>query len=330
MRAVVTGAFSNSGAAVAAELLRRGYSVHTLTNRRVPAAVPISHAPLQFDRQHLVEQLRGADLLVNTYWVRLADRLWPTGRSQTVAASGLAFAGAVERSRLLIDCAREAQVGRLVHFSVSNAERGRNLGYYGGKHQVERHIRDSGICAAIVRPTLVVGPNDVLSGNITWFLRRFPVFLMPRGGRYRLQPIVIDDLARIVADLAERTDYAEVDAAGPEVFSFREYVQLLAKGAGVRRWLLSAPNGLAMFALRLVGKLLSDVVLTSEELLGLQQELLLSHDPPLGRLSVSQWVLQHGAALGRRYTNDNQRHFLDHTPVSQLAEPQSPTTHPQD
>ena len=71
-RAVVTGAFSYTGSAVARELMRRGWQIHTLTNRRSPpGADHITSSRLLFDAAHLARELEGADLFVNTYWVRL-------------------------------------------------------------------------------------------------------------------------------------------------------------------------------------------------------------------------------------------------------------------
>ena len=51
------------------------------------------------------------------------------------------------------------------------------------------------------------------------------------------------------------------------------------------------------------------MVLTREELLGLEQELLFTHEPPLGRESVPDWLMQNGPTLGRSYINDMRRHF---------------------
>ena len=296
-RAVVTGAFSYTGAAVARELIDRGWKIHTLTNRRLPEdAAGITVAPLRFEADHLAHELDGADLFVNTYWVRLPAR-------------GQDFDTAVERSGMLIRAAVGAGVGRLVHVSVSNAAAGRALGYYGGKAKVEEVVRAAGLSYAIVRPTLVVGPNDVLTNNIAWFLRRFPFFLLPRGGRCRLSPVTLDDTARIIADAAERGDDAEMDAAGPDTMTFAEYARSLARACGVRRLFLSAPDILALGLLWVAGCLLRDVVLTREELLGLEQELLFTHAPPLGRESVPDWLMRNGAGLGRSYINDMHRHF---------------------
>lgn len=295
-RVVVTGAFSYVGASVANELLERGYSVHTLTNRRVPRSLDrITHAPLEFDVETLARELAGADAFVNTFWIRLPYR-------------GETFETAVAQSRQLIEAA--VRVGtRFVHVSVSNAAAGRNLGYYRGKATVEDALRSSNLSYAIVRPTLVVGAADVLTNNIAWFLRRFPIFPLPGDGRYRLQPVTIGDVGRIIADGVENDQCLEVDAAGPETFTFIEYLRLVRDACTASPPIVPVPSGLALAGLHLVEPFLRDVVLTREELLGLTQELLVSHHPPLGHASIREWLMQHGSALGRTYVNDLQRHF---------------------
>jgi NADH dehydrogenase len=298
-RVVITGPFSYIGAAVARELRARGWSVHGLTNRRRPeGAEDVTTAPLRFDPAHLERELRGADAVVSTYWVRL-----PHG--------GQSFDTAVANSRSLIAAAARARVGRLVSVSVSNADAASSLGYYRGKAHVDDAVRAAGLPHAIVRPTLVVGPSDVLTSNIAWFLRRFPLFPVPDGGRYRVQPITLDDVGRVAATAVEAEGDLDVDAAGPEIMTFREYVRLVARACGVRRWIVGAPAGLALAALRLLQPFLRDVVLTREELEGLAQEKLVSRQPPRGSESVSQWLLANGASLGRRYVNDLDRHFRD-------------------
>jgi NADH dehydrogenase len=296
-RAVVTGAFSYTGSAVAGALLSRGWSVHTLTSRRPPEGeTRITSAPLRFDLDHLARELAGADVLVSTSWVRMP---W----------KGMTFATAAERAAVLVQAAKEAGVPRIVQVTVSNAERASNLGYYAGKARVEAAVRSSGVSYAIVRPTLVVGREDVLTNNIAWLLRRFPVFLVPEGGAYRLQPITLEDHAEIIAGAVVGPSGLELDAAGPEIFTFAEYLRVLAGACGLRRVFLPAPNRLVLAALAALGAVLGDVVLTREELLGLQQEALLSHEPPRGRTSVRAWLMRNGPELGRRYVNDRYRHF---------------------
>ena len=113
-RIVITGAFSYTGAAVARELLKRGWEIHTLTNRsRPPEIGNISSSPLRFDLEYLKQNLAGANIFINTYWVRLP---W----------NNIDFQTAIENSHRLILAAVEAKVPRLVHVSVSSAEQGQN------------------------------------------------------------------------------------------------------------------------------------------------------------------------------------------------------------
>ncbi len=297
-RIVVTGAFSNIGAAVAENLLERGDTVHTLTGRDVPSGSPITRADLRFDREHLVWQLRGADALVNTYWIRLP-------------MAGQTFEGAVENAQVLFTAAREAEVGRVVHVSVSNAPNGTNLGYYRGKAKMERLLAETGLPHTILRPTLVLSERDILTSNIVWLLRQLPVFLLPKNGAAQLQPILLHEAGQLIADAIDEKENRIGDLAGPEIYTFREYIELLCEACALRRLLLPVPNGLALFATRVMGWLLSDVILSREELLGLQQELLLSHEAPAGQASVRAWLMEHGPKLGRRYLNDRRRHFGD-------------------
>ena len=296
-RAVITGAFSFTGAAVAAELLNRGWKVHTLTNRIPPAETQgITSSLLKFDLPYLQEQLKGADVFINTYWVRLP---W----------KGTNFQTAIGNTQLLVKAIAAAKVPRFVHVSVSRCEQGTNLGYYRGKYELEKFIAASGLSYAIVRPTLILGPKDVLTNNIAWFLRRFPIFPIPQGGSYRLQPVTLSDTARIIVDAAEKKENLTVDAAGPDTFTFREYLRLLAGFCGVKPFLIGTPNWVSLTGLRVIEPILRDVILTREELLGLEEELLCSDQKPLGQESVTEWLKLNAGNLGTTYANDVKRHF---------------------
>ena len=182
---VVTGGFSYTGRFVAPRLIDRGRRGRTLTNHPDPQSPlfrQIETVAMDFERPtELVEAMRGADTLYNTYWVR----------SNHGAAS---FAQAVRNTGLLIDAAREAGVRRIVHVSIANPDAS-DLPYYRGKAQLEQRVRESGLSYAIVRPTLLFGHGDVLINNISWFIRHLPVFGIPGRGRYRLQPVFVEDYA---------------------------------------------------------------------------------------------------------------------------------------
>jgi uncharacterized protein YbjT (DUF2867 family) len=298
---VVTGAFSYTGSFIARRLLREGVGVRTLTRRDDPVSTlhgQVETAPLQFaDRAALVASLRGARRLYNTYWVRFE-------RGETT------FDRAVRNSAVLFEAAAEAGVERIVHISVTNPSEDSPLPYFRGKAQVERALAEVGVDHAIVRPTLVFGPRDLLVNNIAWILRRFPVFVVPGDGSGRVQPVSAEDVAAIAV-----TATGTVDAAGPEEYSFGELVRLVGAAIGCRRRLVHAPPRLALALGAVVGAARRDVVLTRDELAGLQASLLVSAEPPRGRDSFREWLERNGPTLGRAYVSELARNFRPYRPL---------------
>jgi NADH dehydrogenase len=297
---VVTGAFSFTGSFIAQRLAAQGRRIKTLTNHpRRPGAEPIDAevAPLQFtDRDALVESLRGADTLYNTYWVRFRH-----GRQN--------FGTAVANTRVLLGAARDAGVRKVVHISVSNPAEDSPLDYYAGKARTERAVRESGLAWAIVRPTLIFGTRDILINNIAWILRRSPVFGIPGRGEYQLQPVAGEDVAEIATWAAEQVDNVTVDAAGPDTIAYTELVEAIAIAVGRHpRFVYISPRS-AIRAARLIGRVVNDVVLNGPELEGLTQELLVSHERPRGTRRLDNWLLTNAQTLGRIYASELERHW---------------------
>jgi uncharacterized protein YbjT (DUF2867 family) len=299
---VVTGAFSYTGSFIARRLLDDGVRVRTLTRRDDPASPlhrQVETAPLQFaDRTALVENLRGARCLYNTYWVRFER-------------GGTTFDRAVRNSVLLFEAAAQAGVERIVHVSVTNPSEDSPLPYFRGKAQVERALAAAGPAYAIVRPTLVFGPRDILVNNIAWILRRFPVFVVPGDGRGRVQPVSAEDVAEIAVTTAAGT----VDAAGPEEYTFDELVRAVGAAIGCRRPLVHASPRVALTLGAVVGAARRDVILTRDELEGLHASLLISKEPPRGRDSFREWLERDSSSLGRAYVSELARNFRPYAPL---------------
>lgn len=295
---VVTGAFSYTGRHVAEALLARGRRVRTLTRRpdaSHPLASRVEVAPLTFD-ESLAEHLRGADTLYNTYWVRFEH-------------GATTFDRAVENTKLLFRAARLAGIRRIVHISVANPDSSSPFPYFRGKARTEVALREAGLSHAIVRPTLVFGPEDILVNNIAWALRHIPIFLVAGDGLYQVQPASVRDTASICVEAGARDDDAVLDAAGPVRWTFEELVRLIARAVGSRAWIIHAPRAMTLGVGRIAGFGLRDVVLTRDELDALLAGLLVSHEPPRGLDRFDAWVAEHAAELGRRYVSELQRNF---------------------
>jgi NADH dehydrogenase len=248
------------------------------------------------DQAKLVESLRGVDTFFNTYWIR-----FDKGTNTQPAA--------VENTRTLVQAAALAGVRRIVHISITNPSPDSPLPYFWGKAANEKSVIESGMSYAILRPTVLFGKEDVLINNIAWILRCFPLFALPGDGSYRLQPVYVDDLASLAVEAADRNENLIWDAVGPEVFTFREMVQLIGRTIDCPRPLVPVPPGLALAAAQVIGLFVRDVVLTPEEIDGLMADLLVSNDPPRARIRLSDWLLENKNTVGREYASELQRHF---------------------
>jgi uncharacterized protein YbjT (DUF2867 family) len=299
---VVTGGFSYTGRFIARRLLADGHRVRTLTNHANRPGTEDLQAelevePLQFDdRKRLAISLRGADTLYNTYWVR-----FPHG--------GMNFDRAVANTRVLVQAAAEAGVRKVVHISVSNPSLDSPLAYYAGKARTEEVVKESGLAWAIVRPTLVFGPGDILINNIAWLLRHMPLFAMPGLGQYRVQPVAAEDVAEIAVSAASHEENMTVDAAGPETVTFAELVDQISIAVHRRPRFIYLTPGVFIPAGKVIGLFLRDIVLTREEVEGLMTELLVSAEPPHGTVRFDDWLLQHAETLGLHYASELDRHF---------------------
>jgi len=296
----VTGAFSYSGSHIAERLLDSGRQVRTLTfhpDRPHPLQACVETCAYRFDDPAaLARSLEGVSTLYNTFWVRF-------DHGQT------SFANAIERSRMLFFAAERAGVQRIVHLSITNPSIESPLPYFRGKALVEYALAQSRVRYSIVRPTWIFGGQDVLVNNIAWILRRMPAFALPGTGTYPVQPVHVDDLARICIDVAGSSKDLVIDAAGPETMRFHDLVALVRTAVDGRSPIIRLPPRLMTAAARALGLLVGDVVLTSDEITGLMSGLLASPDPPLGRIAFSQWLDEHSASVGGSYANELCRHF---------------------
>ena len=298
---LVTGAFSYSGSRIAELLIESGRKVRTLTHhpdREHPLRARVQAWPYRFDDPvALARSLEGISTLYNTYWVRFER-------------DGTTFADAVANSRVLFEAARRAGVTRIVHVSIANPSIDSPLPYYRGKALVEQALVAARVPYAIVRPTFFFGGGrDILANNIAWILRRMPLFVVPGDGRYLVQPIHVDDFARICLQAAHAPGDVIMDAAGRDTMSFEELVRAIGDAVGRRTPILQVPSSAMVALARALGLLVHDVVLTADEIRGLTTGLLVSHQPALGSISFVEWLNEDGPTLGRRYLNELDRHF---------------------
>ena len=298
----VTGATGYTGRYITELLLEQGHRVQSITghpDRHSPFGESVELHPFNFDKPSLLQQtLAGTDTLFNTYWIRFNR-------------GGRTYEQCVEHTRTMFEAAKAAGVRRVVHISITNPDIDSPLPYFRGKAQIEDALRRSGLSYVILRPTVLYSTEDILLNNIAWTVRRFPFVLMPGSGQCKVQPVLVDDLARLAVEVSRNESNSEIDAVGPEVFTYRQMVELIRDKVGARCLVLPAPGLLAFAAAEILGLFLNDVVITRDEIKGLCANLMVSKStsPPPTNTKLSEWLDRNGHELGLRYASEIRRHY---------------------
>jgi NADH dehydrogenase len=181
----------------------------------------------------------------STAIVNLVGVLAESGRQSFDAVHGFG-AGAVA------DAARELGAG-LVHMSAIGADPDSPSAYGRSKAAGEAAVRERVPPAAILRPSVVFGPEDRFFNRFAEIARMAPI--MPVfGAATRLQPVFVGDIAEAVARILDgggrpATTY---ELGGPDIKTMREIEAYVLAVTGRRRPLVDVP----MPAARLLGSVL--------------------------------------------------------------------------
>ncbi|MEA2734411.1 MAG: hypothetical protein QOE14_862 [Humisphaera sp.] len=218
-RVFITGGSGFVGSAVIDELLKRGYRVNALVNRRELKGrsgdeVRAIKGGL-FDDRTLDEGMAGADAAIHLVGIIMEKR-----------SKGLTFERVhFEGTKSVVDAALRNGVRRYVQMSALGVRPDAVSDYHKTKYRAEQYVRGSGLDWTIIRPSLIHGPGgEFMKMEANWARGKAPPFLfMPyfgagalgRGGAGKLQPVHVQDVARAFVDsLANVKTIGEVYPVG--------------------------------------------------------------------------------------------------------------------
>ena len=211
----------------------------------------------------------GVDTVVN-----LVGILYESGR-QSFRAVHVEGADRVARS------ARDTGVARLVHISALGADQAAPSDYWRSKAAGEDAVRSAFPGATILRPSIIVGPEDQFFNRFAWMTRFSPALPLIGGGHTLFQPVYVGDVADAITVAVgdPRTAGTTYELGGPLVYSFRELMEIMLKQIGRRRLLLSVPFGVAHFKAAILG-VLPNPLLTPDQVEMLRRDNVVSGNFP--------------------------------------------------
>ncbi|MCE3248440.1 MAG: complex subunit family protein [Geminicoccaceae bacterium] len=176
----------------------------------------------------LAQLLAGSDAVVNLIGILYESR------RQTFAEVHGELPGRIARAAVA------AGVTRMVQISAIGADLSARSAYARSKAQGEQAVPAALRAATILRPSIVVGPEDGLFNRFAAMARLLPALPLIGGGRTRFQPVWVGDVADAIVAALEREDARgeTFELGGPKVYSFAELMRYMLKVVGRRRLLL--------------------------------------------------------------------------------------------
>jgi uncharacterized protein YbjT (DUF2867 family) len=151
----------------------------------------------------------------------------------------------VRGAQRMVESARRAGAGRIVHLSVLGVTDDPKLAYLSSKWRGEQAVRDSGIDWVVLRPSLMFGAGDGFFNLVRVTLKWWSpgVVAIPGKGDARFQPLAVDDLAKAVSLCVadperSRTVY---ELGGPDWWTYQQIVDEVMRVTGMRRLKLGLP-----------------------------------------------------------------------------------------
>jgi NADH dehydrogenase len=125
-----------------------------------------------------------------------------------------------------IDLCKKAKIKKIIYISGLGVDKSTTLGYFISKYKAEQEIIHSGLDYTILRASYIIGTDDPLSKNIQRQIKNGKV-IIPGSGNYRIQPIFIDDVAKVMIKLITENTFSNkmLDLVGPQVVNYNTFVR---------------------------------------------------------------------------------------------------------
>jgi uncharacterized protein YbjT (DUF2867 family) len=239
---VVLGGTGFLGTRLVARLIKDGHQVTVLSRDRerhkhllVLPGLALENCDV-YQEPQLSERFRGKDVVINLVGIRNERGFGGAGfrRAHT------------ELTQHVLLAARSAGVARLLQVSALKASTDAPSYYLRTKGEAEKLIRDQSTALdwSIFQPSVMFGPGDSFLNRFAGLLAAIPfVFPLARADA-RLQPVWVDDVVDALlrclhGGASSRQTY---ELGGPQMYTLREIVGLVATLTRRRRWIVGLPN----------------------------------------------------------------------------------------
>lgn len=230
-KVLVTGATGFIGRRLVRALVAEGHEVRCMVRHarmQLPEGVEVATGDV-LERNSLAAPLSGID----TAYYLVHSMGSGAGFERRDREGAENFAAAAERARL-----------RRVIYLGGLGERGSGLSdHLASRAEVAAILKEGGFETTWLRAAVIIGAGSASFEIIKALVKNLPVMIIPRWVTTRCQPIAVADVVSYLVGCLddERTAGEDYDIGGPEVLSFREMMERLARVQGRDNLMIPVP-----------------------------------------------------------------------------------------
>lgn len=152
-----------------------------------------------------------------------------------------------EGTRHVAEAAVAAGVSKFVQVSAIGADAASKADYGRTKAAAETAVRSALPGAVILRPSIVFGPEDQFFNRFAELAKFAPALPAIGGGKTRLQPVYVGDVATAIVRALVGTDAAgkTYELGGPGIYTFNQLYDFIFEHTGRKRLKLGLPFTIA-------------------------------------------------------------------------------------
>ena len=153
-----------------------------------------------------------------------------------------------------------------IQISALGVNRYKNSLYSRSKFNAEEYIQKNSKKFSIVRPGLIFGPEDNFFCKFAKMSLFSPFLPLIMGGETKFQPVYVEDVCKGIMKILNKNITNQIfEFGGPDIFTFKELLQILLKTINRKKLLIYIPKIVAIIMAKFF-QVLPNPLLTEDQI----------------------------------------------------------------
>lgn len=257
MKIGVTGAFGFVGTSLVKRLLEQNHSVTVLAHSQRDKSLWNKQVEVKNGSVDNIDSLYSfcQNLDVIYHLVGIIAETKTKTFVKTVA----------EGTHNIVAAANKQNVKKIIFLSALGTSKDALSKYHQTKYIAEQAVINSQTAYLIFRPSVLYGRGDGFISMIEKIIRFSPFVPVIGSGRYKMQPLYIDDLITMMTNI-EQIENEIIEVGGPEMLEYLEILHILKKVLRKKRMNFFIPTMVMKFVASVLEKIIQPAPITEDQI----------------------------------------------------------------